>query len=76
MCVHFQGCTSYRVLQHGIGRRFFVEAAAVVRITVYGLQENLVDDRSCGLSVWDLGLVVVYVIRLWDSMLLHHVELL
>lgn len=74
MRVHLQGCTSYGVLQHGGDRRVFVEAAAFVCVTVYGLQENLVDDGSCGLRVWGLGFVVVYVVRLWDCMLLQHVE--
>lgn len=53
-----------------------MEAAVFVRLTVYGLQENLVDDGSCGLSVRVLDLVCVYVVCLRDSMLLQHVELL
>lgn len=74
MSVHFQGCTG--LFQHGGGRRFFMEAEVFVRVTVYGLQENLVDDGSCGLSVRVLDLVGVYVVCLRDSMLLQHVELL
>lgn len=76
MRVHFQGCTPHGVLQHGGGRRVFVEAAGFVCVTVYGLQENLVHDGSCGLRVQGLGLVVVHVVRLRDSMLRQHVQLL
>lgn len=74
MSVHFQGCTG--LFQHGGGRRFFMEAAVFVGVTVYGLQENLVDDGSCGLSVRVLDLVGVYMVCLRDSTLLQRVELL
>ena len=64
MRVRFQSGASYGVLQHGCSRRFFVEAAALLRFTVYGFQENLVDDGSCAVRVRSLGLVVVDVVRL------------
>lgn len=49
-----------------------MEAAAFICITVNGFQENLVDDGSDGLRV--CALVVVYVVRLRDSLLLQHVK--
>lgn len=73
MCVCFQGAASYVVLQHDCSRRFFVEAAALVCVTVYGLQENLVDDGSA-ISIRSLGLVVVDVVCLRDCLMLHYVK--
>lgn len=54
-----------------------MKTATLLSVTVYGLQENLVDYWSCDLRVWSLGLhlVVVYVVRLWNSLLLRHGQL-
>lgn len=76
MCVHFQSRASSRVLQHRGGRRVFVEAAALLQVTVYWLQENLVDYWPCDVQFCSFGLVVVYVVRLWDGLLLQQAQLL
>lgn len=78
MCVHFQARASYRVIQHRGGWRIFVETATLLWVTLYGLQENLVNYWSFDVRVYNLGLrlVVVYVVRLWNGLLLQHGELL
>lgn len=67
--VHFKKCASYGLLQHDAARRVFVKAAELLRLSMNGLQENLVDSWFCSLRVWSLGLVVVYVVCLWNSLL-------
>lgn len=72
MCVHFQARASYGVIQHCCDGIIFVETAVLLCVPVYGLQENLVSHWSCDLRVWSLGLhlVLVDVVRLWNSLLL------
>lgn len=72
--VHFQSCTG--LSQHGGGRRFFVVAAVFFWVSVYGLQENLMNDWSCAVRVQVLDLVGVGLVCLLDSMLLQCAALL
>lgn len=74
MSVHFQSCTG--LFQHSGGRRFFEVAAVFICFSVYGLQENLMDDGSCAVRVRVVDLVGVDVVCLRDNMLLQCAELL
>lgn len=46
-----------------------MKAATLLCVTVYGLQENLMNHLSCCLRIESLGLVVAYMVCLWDSLL-------
>lgn len=67
--VHFKKCASHGLLQHDGARRVLVKAAEFLWVSMYGLQENLVDNWFCSLRVWSLDLVVVYVVCLWNGLL-------
>lgn len=53
-----------------------MKAATFLCVTVYGLQENLMNHLSCCLRIESLGLVVAYMVCLWDSLLRQLLQLI